>query len=794
MKKYRSIQQKLTTSIMLLISLIFIVLLSIIVASEIQRITREINHSKFEIKNNLIENGKTTVKNNSFATSRVLAKERQLFAIQELLTATLLNDKDILYILYMDANRLPLIHSTREYPRGVPDFQAYLEDSISMWASTQASVAYKEYNSKLGDIVEFTAPVFMYDQRIGHIRIGVSTQSMNTAIASVISSGKSATYQMTAIILLLGVLSISVGFLIIKRIAARITRPIDSLVKSTHLIAQGNYNVTINQESNDEIGRLAVDFQSMQETIRNYTDHLQEIIDQKMLQVTDILNNIDQGLFTINLDGTVNPEYSSRANQILKIKDISLASLQDILRMDIKQNAMFMTWLELVKKMHKQMRWAKLARLAPVQELELPSDETMQDISFVSISYQCIFDTDKNLSKIMVLALDITEKRLKDLHMASERQRHENDVKAILSIANSTAEEIAEFMEDTTVRLDELVAQSTKHMDGVIKQREEFPDGPEYIITNESIDNMYRDLHTIKGNSGSYGFDLLATIAHQAEDQLEKLRQPITVRRSEDLRALEEYLFKMKAALDDIHQKIQMIFGEDEEMTIRIPEYHIATILKKCEALDGEQINHKTHELIDECKMLAWKSLRILLRKYQKNALAIARKLHKNVEVVIKNEKQFFNPVIVSGIDEILLHLVRNAVDHGIESPEIRDELGKGTGKIYIELDVIDEYCFLVVSDDGRGIDIEKLLTNAIAKKLITPEQAVSMTNDDKIALLYKGGLTTAIEVTEVSGRGMGMDIVQHRIKDLEGTITTSTVFGQGTTFCIKIPVHSLIE
>jgi len=530
----------------------------------------------------------------------------------------------------------------------------------------------------------------------------------------------------------------------------------------------------------------------MNDTSHNYTGHLQEIIDKKMLQATDILNTIEQGLFTINLDGTINNEYSTIANKIFKIDDIASSSIEKILRLDARQTAAFERWLNLVRKMHSQIRWQKLSKLAPVQEIELPNDSDIESSSFISISYQCIYDPGMQLSKIMVLATDITEKRLKDLHMATERQRHENDVKAILSIANSTAEEISEFMEDTTARLEEIIAQVNQHKDSVIRQRREYPDGEEYEISAESINSLYRDLHTIKSSCSSYGFDFMATLSLQAEDQLEKLRQPVYSRRQEELRKLEDILMKMKAALDDIHKKVKSIYGESEEIAFRIPESHVNTIIDKCKKLSEESHGTAARDLIDECKKLTWKPLGVLLRKHQKSALQIARKLHKNVDIVIKNDKLFFNPIIITNLDEILLHLVRNAVDHGIESPEIRDELGKSNGKIYIEIDIIDELCFLVISDDGRGIDVEALLTNAVNKKFITPEEAVGMSNDEKIALLFRSGLSTSKEVSDVSGRGMGMDIVKHRIEKLGGTITTNSIYGQGTSFCIKVPVHSL--
>ncbi len=532
----------------------------------------------------------------------------------------------------------------------------------------------------------------------------------------------------------------------------------------------------------------------MKDIVQKFTGNSEETSDNTMLQISDILNNLEHGLFTINLDGTINNEYSVITKKILKIDDIQSSSISEILRMNTRQSKAFHTWLDLVKRCHSQIRWQKLSKLAPVQEIEFTDDPgKIENSSFVSLSYQCIYGNDKQLSKIMILAMDITETRLKDLNMAAERQRHENDIKAILNIANATANEIREFIEDTAVRLDELISQVQLHMDKVIRQREVYPDGEDYVIDNEAIDTLYRNIHTIKSNCSSYGFDFFATIAHQTEDLLENLRQPVTSRRQEELQTIKVFFDKMNIALDEIRQKVKLIYGEWDENTVLIPECHVNTIIDKCNILSNDSHSTTVQDLIDECKKLAWKPLGVLLRKYQKSALLAARKLHKNVEIIIKNAKQFFNPIVITRLDEILLHLIQNAVDHGIESPEIRDELGKSCGKIYIEIDIIDEFCFLVVSDDGRGIDVEMLLTNAVNKKVITPEEAVKMSNDEKIALLFKNHLSTSKLVNEVSGRGMGMDIIKHRIETLGGTITTNSIFGQGTTFCIKVPIHSLM-
>lgn len=520
-------------------------------------------------------------------------------------------------------------------------------------------------------------------------------------------------------------------------------------------------------------------------------EHLQEIVDKKKLQVADILNNLEHGLFTINLDGTINDEFSVITKKMFKLDNIALSNIADLFRMSLRQRTAFFKWLDLVSRMHSQVRWQKLSKLAPIQEIEIHDNSNHSTI--VSLKYQRIEDSNGQLSRIMILAVDITEKRLKELQIAAERQRHESDIKAILSIANVTSEELSKFMEDTAARLGDLLSQVESHLNKISIESNESTHRDEYIISDEALDALYRDVQAIKNNCSFYGFDILAMISLQTEDLLEKLRQQAATKRCEDFGILKELLVKMNDALDEIYKKIKLIIGDSEEITVRIPENHVNTIIEKCNALSNVKISPALQELIDECKKLAWKPLGVLLRKYQKSALQVAGKLHKNVDIVIKNEKQFFNPIVISRLDEILMQLVRNAVDHGIESPEIRDELGKSTGKIYIEIDIIDEFCFLVVSDDGRGIDVEALLTNAVNKKFITPEEAVRMSADEKIALLFKSSLSTSKVPDEVSGRGMGMDIVKHRIEALGGTISTNSIFGKGTTFCLKVPIHSLM-
>lgn len=787
MEKFVSIRTKLVSNTMILISGIFIIVLSVTTFLNVQSINKNVQNSKKNILSSLLAKGKTLVKNNSLAMSG-MAEDNAFTAIQSLVSQTVKNDDDLLYGIYMDNTGLPWVNATKDNPDGQPKDREPLKDSISIWCKNLTAENQKAYNMEKTEVIEFAAPVEVSGEILGFIRYGVSTQNMQNAIRSVQINGQLIMFQTLSVLVFLCLISLLCGYVIVKRIAEKITKPIGSLVNSTKVISEGNYDIAVKEESNDEIGNLAHHFESMRSTIKKYTDHLQDIIDEKMQQVNDILNNIDQGLFTINLDGTVNNEYSARANAILKVDDIASHSIFDLLRLDSKQQSSFVTWLDLVKKKHGTQRWTKLTRLAPVQELEIMSPEDSDELEYVSISYQKIYDKQGRLSKIMVLAMDETEKRMKDLQMAAERQKHENDVKAILGIANTPPEEIVEFMEDTSSRMREVKSNIDKHLENVKLQRENYPNGPEYNITKEQIDLLYRDMHTIKGNAGSYGFEILSYYAHQAEDLLEEIREPIRMRRADSLQAIREQLEKMDKAIDEIHQKIRLVFGKDEEATVRIPGYRIERIQNVIAKFGSIAPGSDISELVSECAMLTWKPLKSLARKYLKVVQKAARKVHKNIEFLTVDDQAYYPADIFTDVDDAIMHIVRNAVDHGIEQPEVREEYGKGIGKISLELSVRNNKRIIKITDDGRGIDVEKVIDIALEKNIIVKEQVAIMTETEKMNLIFNSGLSTSDEVTELSGRGMGMSVVEEKIKTLNGKVAINSIPGKGTTFILEVP------
>ncbi len=168
----------------------------------------------------------------------------------------------------------------------------------------------------------------------------------------------------------------------------------------------------------------------------------------------------------------------------------------------------------------------------------------------------------------------------------------------------------------------------------------------------------------------------------------------------------------------------------------------------------------------------------------------LAKENNKKMKLVVTGEETEIDRGIIEELNDPLTHMIRNSCDHGIESKENRLAAGKPEeGIISLDADQEGNHIVLKISDDGSGMDPEKLKTKAIEKDLITKEQADQMSDKEAYQLIFAPGFSTAKQVTSVSGRGVGMDVVRTNIQKLKGIIEIESELGKGTTFIIKLPL-----
>ncbi len=179
-----------------------------------------------------------------------------------------------------------------------------------------------------------------------------------------------------------------------------------------------------------------------------------------------------------------------------------------------------------------------------------------------------------------------------------------------------------------------------------------------------------------------------------------------------------------------------------------------------------------------------------LFQKYPRIARDLARSLGKDVELVLIGEETEIDKTMIEDLSDPIIHLIRNAVDHGVELPSDRASCGKPEqSMVRLEARQEGDHIVILVSDDGRGMNPERLRAKAIEKGLISEEEANSMDDRQSYNLIFLPGFSTNDVASDVSGRGVGMDVVKTNIHKLNGTIDIKTVPGEGTSFIISLPL-----
>ena len=183
-----------------------------------------------------------------------------------------------------------------------------------------------------------------------------------------------------------------------------------------------------------------------------------------------------------------------------------------------------------------------------------------------------------------------------------------------------------------------------------------------------------------------------------------------------------------------------------------------------------------------------------LFNRFKRVIRDVTRCNGKDVQLVIRGEKTELDKRMIDELADPLIHMVRNSADHGVESPADRIAAGKPRqGKVTLNAFHRGNRIYVQVRDDGRGMDPELLRQKAITKGLISATDAERLTRSQCFQLIWEPGFSTAEQITEVSGRGMGMDIVRSKIEGLNGSIDVESEVGQGTCFTIKLPLTMAI-
>jgi two-component system chemotaxis sensor kinase CheA len=367
--------------------------------------------------------------------------------------------------------------------------------------------------------------------------------------------------------------------------------------------------------------------------------------------------------------------------------------------------------------------------------------------------------------------------------------------------------------------------------------------------TAETINNLYRDVHSLKGAAQLFGFHDLGNIAHVMETEMEPVRDKALEPNKDLIDQFYLYLEALEANMKNIlesskasplvpptpvKEAIDHPGGVEIEQnsakpvilpnpaqhsdkeseaggSIRVPiplldnlmtlmgemvlvRNQVIQFSNDSEDLEflnlSKRLNLVTSEIQGEMMKTRMQPIGNVLSKYHRVVRDLSQELKKSINLQLSGSETELDKSLLEAIKDPLTHIVRNSCDHGIEIPEVRRKAGKSDqGNISIRSYHEGGQVVIEISDDGKGLHKDALIKKALEKGLITPTQVSGMSEKDTFGLIFAPGFSTAAVVTNVSGRGVGMDVVRTNIEKIGGTVELTSIQGKGTTTKIKIPL-----
>jgi len=479
---------------------------------------------------------------------------------------------------------------------------------------------------------------------------------------------------------------------------------------------------------------------------------------QKNKDIAVMMANLHQGLFTIMEGGVVHHEYSKYLEDILATSNIANRNFMDLLFSDtnlgVDQTNQLATAVDSLIGVD-EMMFDFNAHLL-VNEVIMKQADGQQlviELDWVPIVNQ---DNDE-IEKIMVTVRDVTE--LRKLQLEAKAQRKELEM--IGQILSLSSDKFSDFLR-TSYRFIEECQQLVK--DNLTKQ-------------DDVVARLFRNMHTIKGNARTYGLKYVTDTVHKVEHVYDELRK-----NSEKQWEPQVLLADLELALADI-KSYENIATEKlglgkEKVSERVSRIRgdVSDLISQAFSLPIDSAKNTLSEWVDGAYQVLASSqaqpLSEVISPVVESVYSLADELEKGKPIIkIDDGKQLIKREAHSLLSDVLTHVFRNSMDHGIENPLQRRQQGKAeSGTINLNCLTKDSKFIVEIADDGRGLALEKLYQNALKNGIFQSEQERPV--DQVIAdLVFHSGFSTAEKVTEISGRGVGMDAVKQFLEERGGSI-----------------------
>ena len=547
--------------------------------------------------------------------------------------------------------------------------------------------------------------------------------------------------------------------------------------KTVEIGASGDFSGRVAEEGKDEIYSLAASINKMLSAL----DDTHKTIEAREREMRLIMDTIPAGLLSLDENYCVNPEYSKSAKRLLsagnaEIKGRPFTGLLGLSGARENEGLKLREYLDIVRQ--ELAPASTLAELNPFDEFKRGSENG--DDQWLRISYFLIHRGGGKTHHLLTVLEDITDEKTLEFEVAKSHKEN-LQLKAIAEDPDL----FREFLIETRQILKNIGALSEKLS----------PAGRDL----SSVHEIFRGVHTIKGVAGSFGLFQVAEVAGEFEDRLETLRNAATLS-EQDIGEMKASMVRLNGSFSEVAEGAKRILGDDLDsgsgIFLRISLDELKKYMNDIramaidETLKDRMIGRIKEEILSRLKNLISVPARRGLARSLKIVPGLIERLGKKIRFDFEGQETAIDCEIAHELNTPLIHLLRNACDHGIELPEERVEKGKPEeGVVSLSVGHNNGTLQISLSDDGTGLNEEKIRSVALKKGIISPDELRLLTGERVFGLIFRPGFSTMEKVSEVSGRGVGMDAVLQSVRGkLKGEIEVDSRPGAGTRFTIRIP------
>jgi signal transduction histidine kinase len=486
-------------------------------------------------------------------------------------------------------------------------------------------------------------------------------------------------------------------------------------------------------------------------------------------QVANILSTVREGLFLVDRQMRLSPTYSDSLRELLRLPAPAGLLMQELLEplVDAKTVNATLKYLALLWK--DKIQEELIESVNPLSEIEVAfaNADGSTEMRHLAFSFRRVRSAQAGGDYILGVVADITDRVLLARELESVRAEGDSQAALQLQLLRVEPEALHAFLWSADVALRESNAVLTAS-------------GIEQEDLKKKLNAVFRELHRVKGEATALALESFVQRIHAIEETLSALRQrgslsgndflPVVVRLDELITHLSQIRI--------MHERIGPLqaLHKPAAASSEVDEAHPHAAAEQPPALTSARLASSTRgQLFAE-----------MLRNL---TLQEARALGRSARLLTRGLADI-PPRYAQVVKEICIQMIRNAIAHGIESPARRAQLGKpeeGTVQISFSIDD-DGECALTVEDDGHGLHYEQLVDRALRLDLLTPQQVLTLDWARAYELIFQPGFSTADDVSEHAGRGVGLDAVNTRVREIGGSIEVDTAAGKYTRFSVQLP------